>query len=224
MPPFPLVIPPLPCLDLSRVGSNLNLSLISTRYEGMRVHENTERRTRVFFSKRRSAGKTRKTCSHPLPLSTLPLSPTRFSAFDGDRSLRLTPEIAAATLRSATKTLHGSSGGAALPFVLLSVDSEASTATVRVSRRRKGGASGGSYSNSVDPVAALVASLACVTRSPQLLVVSSADSAAAAGVGAEKTLPPQPLALTVVRRCSSVASLASDPRSFDPCAEIDESA
>ena len=137
-------------------------------------------------------------------------------------------------MRSATKTLHGSSGGAALPFVLLSVDSEASTATVRVSRQRKGASGGYSNKNSVDPVAALVASLACVTRSPQLVISSSsrggegeaAAAAARAATAEEKTfvLPPQPLALTVVRRCSSVASLASDPRSFDPCAEIDEAA
>lgn len=60
MPPFPLVIPPLPCLDLSRVGSNLNLSLISTRYEGIRVHENTERRTRVFFRNVDQPGKLEK--------------------------------------------------------------------------------------------------------------------------------------------------------------------
>ena len=111
---------------------------------------------------------------------------------------------------------------------------------MRVStRRKKKGASSGSYSNSknsVDPVAALVASLACVTRSPQLVISSSSSPSSAAAAGAtpaaeeeeeeEKTfvLPPQPLALTVVRRCSSVASLASDPRSFDPCAEIDNGA
>ena len=152
-------------------------------------------------------------CSKPLPLpsSFSPLLLVAFtsSAFDdGHNSIKLTPEIAAATLRSATKTLHGSAGRAALPFVLLSVDSQASTATVRVSRKRN--KSGGSYSSSLssssssslDPVAALVASLACVTRSPPL---------------SDKTVP---LALTVVRRCSSVASLASDPRSFDPRSEI----
>ena len=168
---------------------------------------------------------------------------TTHSAFAGDQQpISLTPEIAAATLRSATRALHGSAGGAALPFSLLSVDSQASTATVRVSKAKMCGGSYSSSAPSTDPVAALVASLACVTRSPQLVVLSSSpssspssSSAAAAERGGgqgkeeeeegqtseERTLPPQPLTLTVVRRCSSVASLASDPRSFDPRAEIE---
>lgn len=199
-----------------------------------------ERRARVFFyffeTSIRGGGNRKKLTLLSLSLLSFHLPPSAF-----DQPLKLTPEIAAATLRSATKTLHGSSGGAALPYVLLSVDSQASTATVRVSRQRRKGAKsggGGSYSsssskNSVDPVAALVASLACVTRSPQLVISSSSSSrggqgeaAAAATGGADETvvLPPQPLALTVVRRCHSVASLASDPRSFDPCAEIDAAA
>lgn len=190
-----------------------------------------EQRARVFLIVRvnRSVGwgKTRKTSRSTFPLSSFQL----FSAFGGDQPLKLTPEIAAATLRSAAKTLHGSSGGAALPFALLSVDSQASTATVRVSRQKKSKASNGSYTNSLDPVAALVASLACVTRSPQLVLSSSSRGgevgvAAAAPAEEERTLflPPQPLALSVVRRCPSAASLASDPRSFDPCTEIEEAA